>query len=160
MYKWVRSGFNLMNSLEWTSVSVTMFINKEHKSPLTHINFLDQKKHFPYISWSSISEASISCCHLALAVQRLAVLGCWQRGASMLLGFSHPGGQWPDDEGGLDLSSHNIDSVAIVSHWPCGAQWCRTGQEGGQPWQWANPAATRSQTLSVPADSPLNPRGL
>lgn len=60
--------------------------------------------------------------------------------------------------GGLDLSSHNIDSVAMVSHWPCGAHCCRLGREG-QCWQLAHSATVRSEPLSAPADSPLNPRG-
>lgn len=54
------------------------------------------------------------------------------------------------------MASHNIDSVAIVSHWPCGAQWCRPGQEG-QRWQLARPATARSGPLSAPADPPLHP---
>lgn len=59
----------------------------------------------------------------------------------------------------IRLSSHNIDSVATVSHWPFGAQWCHPGQEG-QRWQLAHPAVARSQPLSATADSPLNPEAL
>lgn len=100
-----------------------------------------------------------SRCRLALAVQQSPVLSFWQPGVFMLLCFPHARGQRADDEGGLDLSSHNMDSVAIVSHWPCGAQWCRPGQEG-QRWQLAHPATARSEPLSAPTDSPLNPEAL
>lgn len=57
------------------------------------------------------------------------------------------------------MSSHNMDSVAIVSQWACGAQRCCPGQEG-QRWQSAHPPTARSEPLSAPADSPLNPQAL
>jgi len=58
--------------------------------------------------------------------------------------------------GGLEMSSQNMDSVAIVSHRPCGAQWCHPGQEG-QRCLSAHAAAACSESLSVAADSVLNP---
>lgn len=43
-----------------------------------------------------------------------------------------------------------------MRHWPCGARCCHPGQEG-QCWQLAHRATARSEPLSAPADSPLNP---
>lgn len=63
------------------------------------------------------------------------------------------------DKGGLAMSSNNTDSVATVSHWYWGDRWCHPGQEG-QCWLLAHPATARFESLSAPADSPLNPEAL
>lgn len=93
-----------MNSLEWTPwVWDWDCIHRQREQKVLDAVFLDLKK---VLSWYwFILSFNCSCDifsrrHLACTVQQSSFLAAWTVHAAR--------GQWADDVGGLDLSSHNI----------------------------------------------------